>query len=71
MPLEETKATMPNTRVQSATLEPSKVPSPSSGSPSSADIMEIVASGRAEIRAIIKKLTTNSGRRSSFESWEE
>src|SRR4030042_699940 len=71
MPLEENKATMPKTKVKSATLEPNKVPTPSSGSPLIADMIETVASGKAEIRAITKKLTTNSGKRRIFASLEE
>jgi len=66
MPLEDIRAVNPNTSVRSATFDPSSVPSPSSGTPSSAENMEMDASGNAEIRAITKKLTTNSERFSIF-----
>ena len=71
MPPEENNATIPKTRVKSAIFEPSRVPSPSSGSPLIAETIEIVASGRTEIKAMIKKLTINSGRWRTFAILEE
>jgi hypothetical protein len=59
IPFEETNATIPKIKVKSVMFPPSKVPTPSSGSPLIAEKIAIVVSGKAEITAIIKKLTTN------------
>ena len=62
---------MPNTNAKSATFEPRIVPKPNSGIPLSAEIIEIVASGNAEIIATMKKLTMNSERWNLFANLEE
>jgi len=71
MPPDEAKATIPKTNVKSAIFEPNRVPNPSWEFPFIADIIEIVASGKTETTAIIKKLTINSGRWSALAIFEE
>lgn len=53
-------ATSPSTRVRSAMFPPNSVPTPIEGSPFSADIIPMNASGIADTKATRRKLVTNS-----------